>query len=151
MPPCGDDQSEVASDVAAVLVNWRGQHPEFSVGTNEVGIRLGGDSRGADAAVWRRESLPANTGGFRRIPPLLAVEIAGRDDTESKLRDKAGWYLDHGVRYVWILLPETREVVVLATDGERRLRWGERLPALEELPGLVPEVAELFAQLGAAT
>ncbi len=151
MPPCGDDQSDVAVDVARVLGNWRVSHPDFVVGGNEVGIRLGDDSRGADAAVWRRDSLPANTGGFRRVPPLLAVEIAGQEDSESQLREKARWYLDHAVRCVWLLIPETREVIMLSGEPERRLRWGDRMPPVEGLPGLEPLVSDLFAQLGPLT
>ena len=47
---------------------------EFSVGTNEAGMRLGEDSRGADAGVWRQRP---QRWGFRLEPPVLAVEVAG--------------------------------------------------------------------------
>src|SRR5207249_11430519 len=87
--------------------------PEFAVRTNEAGMRLGDDSRGADAAIWRRAHEGAYHGGFRRVPPVLAVEVAGRDEREPELRDKARWYLGVGVPIVWLVLPEQRAVIVV--------------------------------------
>src|SRR5690606_11242687 len=91
MPPCADDQQDTAADVATELNLWRRAHEDFVVGTNEAGMKLGDDVRAADAAVWRRSDLGAST--VRRGPPVLAVEIAGRDDTVAMLREKATWYL----------------------------------------------------------
>ena len=147
MPPCGDEQQDTVADVVITLGAWVRQHPEFVIGTNEAGMRLGGASRGADAAVWRRSDLGARTGGFRRHPPLLAVEVAGIDDTEEYLRDKARWYLEVGVRTVWIVLPQTREVLVIAPGVESRHGADTKLPEPSELPGLSPAVRELFVQL----
>ena len=50
MPPCGDRQPATVLDVVMVLGNWVRSHPEFFAGTGEAGIRLGDDTRGADAA-----------------------------------------------------------------------------------------------------
>ena len=54
------------------------------MGTNEAGMRLGDDSRGADAAIWRRAKGDTYDGGFQRMPPVLAVEVAGRDEGERR-------------------------------------------------------------------
>jgi Uma2 family endonuclease len=81
---------------------------------------------------------------------MLAVEVAGADEGEEELREKARWYLDHGVRVVWLVLPETREVLVLETPGESRHGRGLALPAHADLPGLVVRVDDLFAQLDRA-
>lgn len=148
MPPTGDVQQDVAVDVVFMLRSWTSRHPGFVVGGNEAGMLLGGDVRGADAAVWRRADLGAHTGGYRRVPPLLAVEIAGRDDDEATLRDKAEWYLRNGVGVVWLVLPATRSVVVIDGAGASTLTHG-RLPPVAGLDGLEPEVARFFAQLDA--
>jgi Uma2 family endonuclease len=110
---------------------------------------LGGEVRGADGAVWRRADLGEHTGGYRRTPPVLAVEVAGRDDDETSLREKAAWYLGHGVAVVWIVLPSPRRVIVLDASGEAGIDAGGCLPPHAALPGLEPEVASFFAQLGA--
>ncbi|MCI0636206.1 MAG: Uma2 family endonuclease, partial [Actinobacteria bacterium] len=92
MPPCGDVQQQVAISVAGVFDRWLDEHPEFVVGGNEAGMTFGRDVRGAEAAVWRRETLGSPTGGYVRVPPILAVEVAGREEGERELRTKAGWY-----------------------------------------------------------
>lgn len=150
MPPCGVFQQLVATSVSGVLGSWRRTRPDFVVGSNEAGMIFDGDVRGAEGAVWRRADLPAPLDDrFTTIPPILAVEVAGRDEREPQLRDKARWYLDRGVIAVWIVLPREREVVVLDREGrDSRHRVGERLPERQELPELTPEVADFFEQLG---
>ncbi|MBI2898307.1 MAG: Uma2 family endonuclease [Deltaproteobacteria bacterium] len=150
MPPCGDTQQAVAPDVIHVLKKWAEAHPEFSVGGNEAGMCLRGEIRGADAAIWRRGDLPPPSGKYRSVPPVLAVEVAGEDDDEDEtaLRSKARWYFDHGVIVAWLVLPRTREVVVLEPAGkDRRYHSGERLEESPSLPGLVPRVEDFFADL----
>jgi hypothetical protein len=34
------------------------------------------------------------------VPPVLAVEVTGREEGERQLRDKARWYLGAGVPVV---------------------------------------------------
>jgi Uma2 family endonuclease len=147
MPPCADYQQDVAMDVAYVLRSWSEQRPEFIVGGNEAGMKLGGDVRAADAAVWRAAEAGERSGRVRSVPPVLAVEIAGEDEEERVLKDKARWYLEHGVALVWLVLPDTREVVVIRAGGEQRFGRGQRLAATDLLPGLEPEVAQFFVQL----
>jgi Uma2 family endonuclease len=148
MPPCADFQQDVAMDVAFVLRAWSEGHPDFVVGGNEAGMKLGGDVRAADVAVWRADDVTPRTGRVRSAPPVLAVEISGEDEDEFVLRGKAQWYLERGVSVVWLVLPASREVVVLHEGGEARCDATQQIPADETLPGLEPAVASLFAQLG---
>jgi Uma2 family endonuclease len=149
MPPCGDLQQYTVSDVVAVLITWVRAHPEFVVGTNEAGMRLGEDTRGADAAVWRRADVGAPQGGFQRVPPVLAVEVAGRGESEAQLREKAAWYFAAGVAVVWLVLPKERAVVVMTPGDARRLGPGDLMPPHGALPDLAPPVGELFRQIAA--
>ncbi len=149
MPPCVDSQQDTVTDVVITLGKWVRQHPEFVLGANEAGIRLQGATRAADAAVWRRKDLGAYEGGFRRVPPVLAVEVAGIDegDSEIALREKAKWYLEAGVTLVWTVFPQAQEVLVSAREGEKRMSVRKRMPAHALLPGLRPKVSEFFVQL----
>src|SRR5436309_15130717 len=52
MPPCGDLQQLTTTDLVRTLANWALSRPDFAVGTNEAGMLLGGDVRGAEATVW---------------------------------------------------------------------------------------------------
>jgi Uma2 family endonuclease len=133
-----------------VLTAWAHDRDEISVLTNEAGMKLGDDVRAADAAVWRAADLPDDPDVLPRRPPLLAVEVAGRDDTEPQLRTKAAWYREHGVPTVWILLPTTREALVIADDRELRFGRDDRLPSPTALDDLSPTVASLFRQVSRA-
>lgn len=147
MPPCGDNQQDVSLAVAGVLYVWVRTHPEFVAGANEAGMILAGETRGADAAVWRRREAGPRTGRYRRSAPCLAVEVAGLDENEDALREKARWYLGSGVEVVWIVLPETREVLVLTPHAESRHPAGKTLPTHPALPDLTPAVSDFFVQL----
>jgi Uma2 family endonuclease len=147
MPPCGDDQQDVAASIMGILEPWALQERDFVAAGNEAGMLLGGEVRAADGAIWRKADLSGRTGGFRRVPPLLSAEVAGKDESEDLLREKARWYLDRGVKVVWIALPATREVIVLRMDREARYGEGQTIAPEAELPGLTPPVARFFWQL----
>jgi len=134
-------------DVFHVLRSWTEARPGFVVGGNEAGMKLGQDIRAADAAVWRRADVGPSTGRLRHVPPVLAVEVAGQDEDERPLREKAEWYVRHGVAVVWLVLPESREVIVLRADAECRYATAAQLPEDPRLPGLAPRVDRLFTQL----
>jgi Uma2 family endonuclease len=151
MPPCGDLQQDTVTDVVIALGSWARAHSDFVLGTNEAGMHLRGATRAADAAVWRRADLGAYTGGLRRVPPILAVEVGGPNDGDSdsdaSLRAKAQWYLSVGVSVVWLVLPEQRRVIVVTTDGESVHEGAERLPSSQKLPELAPMAVEFFRQI----
>jgi putative restriction endonuclease len=95
IPPCGGLQQDTVTDLVTVLGIWLRSHPDFVVGTNEAGMRLGADTRAADAGVWRRSDLPAYDPGLRRVPPLLAAEVAGpRRGRDGAARE--GAVVSHG-------------------------------------------------------
>lgn len=147
MPPCGYRQGATVGDVVGVLSNWARMHPDFGYGTNEPGFRLGEDVRAADAAVWRRSDADPRWPGLNVSLPILAVEVGGRDEPAAMLREKAQFYLSHGVLVVWLVLPEECQVVVLTRDGDATFRPGEVLPAHPALPDLSPRVDDLLRQV----
>jgi Uma2 family endonuclease len=138
MPPSGDEQQDKVADVTVELGLWTRGHPEFLASTNEAGIILGRDVRAVDASVYRRIDVGPYTGGLRRVPPVFAVEVAGKDEAEDLLLEKAAWYLDRGVEVVWVLVPRPRRVIVKTLGGSVELGPGERLPATHRCPGSSP-------------
>jgi Uma2 family endonuclease len=147
MPPSGDEQQDTVADVTVELGLWTRAHPDFLASTNEAGMILGRDVRAADAAVYRRTDVGSYTGGLRRVPPVLAVEVAGKDEPPELLSEKASWYLERGVEVVWILVPRAHHVIVNTLAGRVELGPGDRLPAHPSLPGLEPRVNDLFRQI----
>jgi len=150
MPGCGDLQQDTVTDVVATLAIW-GARTSRVRGWHQRGrMRLGKDTRAADAAVWRRADLGPYTKGFRTVPPVLAVEVTSREEPPLALREKARWYLDAGVSVVWIVVPEQREVLVITREGDSRHGRGDRLPPHSQLPDLAPAVDDLFFQISRA-
>lgn len=147
MPPCADYQQDVSAETVRLLGNWSVLHPEFLVAGNEAGMLLGGEVRGADVAVWTRSRVGAHRGMFRRVAPVLAVEIAGEDEDERALREKARWYVAHGVELIWLVFPRSRHVLAVTKSGVRRITGAKRLP-VGSLPGLELTAKALFRQLG---
>jgi len=147
MPPSGDEQQDTTADVTVELGLWARRHPEFLTSTNEAGMILGRDVRAADASVYRTADVGPYTGGLRRVAPVLAVEIAGKDEPVDLVLQKATWYLERGVEVVWVLVPRTRRVIVKTSAGSLELGPGDRLAAHPSLPGLEPRVDDLFRQV----
>jgi Uma2 family endonuclease len=147
MPPSADRQQDASADVLGTLYVWRKSHREFVVAGNEAGMILGGETRGADAAVWRRDRLGPYEGKYRRVPPVLAVEVAGELESEAMLRAKARWYLARGVEAVWLVLPSERRAIVLTSTQETEVRDGERMPEHPSLPDLAPPLSDLLEQV----
>ncbi len=147
MPPCGDEQALVTGDLLYVLGAWGRQHPDFLVGGNEPGLLIDEEVRAADAIVRHRESTGGPQRGFLRVPPILTVEVAGEEQDEETLTQKARWYLRRGVQVVWLLLPGSREVVVMTPKRKLRRGAGQQLPSHRSLPDLEPAVNEFFRQL----
>jgi Uma2 family endonuclease len=67
-----------------------------------------------DAAYVSRERLPVPpTRGFTPLAPDFVVEVRSPSDRLHALVAKAGTWIAHGTRVVWVVDPQRREVVVV--------------------------------------
>lgn len=85
---------------------------------------------------------------FQEGPPDFVIEILSPGDRPGRVADKVRFYLDHGVRLVWVIDTRVREVSVFvpSQDTDTR-RPGDVLDGGDVLPGLSVPVDELFAQM----
>ena len=109
---------------------------------------LGGDVPGAEAAVWRRDAVDPRTAGYPRVPPILVIRGRRPRGERGGAAGEAKWYLGHGVAVVWLVLPETCEVIAVTAGPETRHGVGDRLPPHRALLGLEPAAERFFRQLG---
>ncbi|MDZ4765909.1 MAG: Uma2 family endonuclease [Chloroflexota bacterium] len=58
--------------------------------------------------------------------PDLAVEILSPDESLAKTRAKIQYYLDHGTRLAWLLIPAKRAIEVYRANGEVELLTAEQ-------------------------
>lgn len=59
-----------------------------------------------------------------QTPPLVAVEILSPEDPMSRMHQRIAEYLAFGVRYVWVLDPESKEAFVYTSAGMKRIGDG---------------------------
>lgn len=81
----------------------------------------------------------------RRGPPDLAVEIVSPSNRASTMHRKVLYYLDTGVREVWVVDPGARTVTVYRPGGEARVfRRDQDLEASSVLPEFRLPLTRLF-------
>jgi Uma2 family endonuclease len=74
-------------------------------------------------------------------PPFLCVEILSPEDRAGKMQEKIDDYLGFGVRYVWVINPQTRRAEIHTATGSVRALDGL---LKTESPEIIVPLAELF-------
>lgn len=122
MPPPGPDHGRIESKLDFLLRDHLTAHGLGETYAGETGWDL--TRRGerketvlaSDVAVVRAERLPLppprRGKTYRAIAPDLVVEIASPTQYRPDMGDKAQQWLDRGVRLVWVVWPDRREVDV---------------------------------------
>ena len=94
--------------------------------------------------------VPARTAliprrGFAPFAPDLVVEVRSPDDVWGAQLTKAGVWLAHGARLVWVVDPDTRVVVAKRHVGDHREHGlGDVLSGAPVLPHFRLRVDEVF-------
>ncbi|MBL8156365.1 MAG: Uma2 family endonuclease [Anaerolineae bacterium] len=85
------------------------------------------------------------TRGYIYGAPDLAIEIISPSERPHDIRGKLSEYLSFGVRQVWQVYPESREIIVhLPDDTSRTYRAGDTLTGSDVLPRFEMVVGEVF-------
>lgn len=95
--------------------------------------------------IYVREGRVARGPRPYRGAPDLAIEILSPDDRMSRVMTKIRFYLENGVRLVWLIDPDRRTVTVFTTPERGRiLTDGDTLDGGDVLPGFACAVAEIL-------
>lgn len=65
-------------------------------------------------------------------------------DRAGSIQEEIRDYLEAGVRLLWVIHPQTRQVVVYTSDSQTTLSLGDTLTGGEVLPGFALPLAKLF-------
>jgi Uma2 family endonuclease len=77
--------------------------------------------------------------------PILVVEVRSPNDKPGHVQDKIDAYLESGVKIVWSVDYEDRQVTIYRPDQEPQvIGASETIGGEPELPGLTCRVAEFF-------
>ncbi len=155
MPPPGPDHGRIEGNIYLVLALYARTHGAGEVYVGETGWDLTrpGERRdtvlAGDVALVRTERLPLppprRGRTYRPLAPDLVVEVASSSQARPELIDKAQQWLDRGVRLVWLIWPDQREVDVCVPGAEpRTLRGDDMLDAGDILPGFSVAIDKLW-------
>ncbi len=102
------------------------------------------NNRLPDVSVIMDITKPVPDNGTTPYMPDLAVEIKSPTDSLKKLREKIHFYLAHGTKIGWLVIPEKRLVDVYTPDDEFFLGEDETLSGGDMLPGFTLPVKNIF-------
>ncbi len=149
MPPPGGRHGACGSRINRILGAFVEANKLGEVFCNDTGFISERDPdtvRGPDVSFWSRERLPAVPEGYIEIPPDLAVEVISPTDHYSRVQKTKTYYLNHGVRQVWVVDPEDRSVTVYRSQKQAQI-LGEQdtLTGEDVVPGFQCAVKDFFA------
>jgi len=149
MAPTGGEHSQVESVLVRLIGNFVADRACGWVLSGEVGIytqRNPDRVRGADLAFVSRDQATAIPTGFLDFGPELVVEIVSPNDRWTDIREKIDEYFAIGVEQVWIVEPQSRQVLAYTSPtAATRYRVGDKLPGAHGLAGLEIEVERIFS------
>jgi Uma2 family endonuclease len=73
-------------------------------------------------------------------PPFLCIEILSVEDRMVRVQERIDDYLEFGVRYVWLINPQTRKAWIYTSDGAREAKDGVLRTAAPEIAVPLSEV-----------
>jgi len=148
MPP-GRKHGKLAFRIGKLLDRWVEKNPGGEIGV-ESGFIIKRDPdvvRSPDVYYVRPERLPEGdvAEGFWTIAPDLAIEVVSPNDTAGEVRAKVREYLAAGSAAVWVIYPNTREVIAHTPDGLAHTYGpGSTLEMPDLLPGFNLVINEVF-------
>jgi Uma2 family endonuclease len=107
--------------------------------------------RKPDASFVARGRFPNDTPprGHCRIAPDLAVEVVSPNDSYYDVEHKVQEYLAAGVKQVWVVNPDRRNVRIHRLDGTTTdLDENDEITGEDVLPGFTCRVGEFFLPRG---
>jgi Uma2 family endonuclease len=141
---------------------WIGTFINLYLMENNIGIAAGADGlirfkldlvHLPDVSFVRWDSVEDTdeienpAGAFLEVPPDLAVEVLSPSNTRREMEIKLAEYAKAGVKLVWYVDPEQKEVEVYPRGNPKRkktLGVEETLDGGDVLPGFTLPVAKIF-------
>ena len=125
MPPPGKYHGFVCGNIAGILRNYAVKRARGYVCTNDAGLIVERDPdtvRGPDVTFYDdNQTADTMDRQFAERPPVLAVEVMSPNDRLNRTLLRISQMLELGVRMVWVVDPETRDVSVYRRGAAHRL------------------------------
>lgn len=100
--------------------------------------------RKPDIAYFTLDQMKKAAEGEPQIPPFV-IEIISKYDNVNRVNRKVGEYFNPGVKVLWHIFPELKEVHIYEdAHGSSILRGDEKCSAEKVIPGFVLSVNDIF-------
>lgn len=150
MTPAGSKHGRITVRIGGLLdqfVRAKKLGEVFGAETGFILRRNPDTVRAPDAAFVAAARIPpeGTPAGYWPGAPDLAVEVVSPDDKAGEIKTKVSEYFQAGAKLVWVIYPETREVVIFRSIRESLvLSDQDNLEGGDVIPGFTCSVAELF-------
>jgi len=112
----------------------------------EQNLRRRPDVAFVSARRWPLNRALPEAGDWEVVPDV-AIEVVSPSDEFSDVVSKVGEYFDHGVRRVWVIVPEQRQVYLYASPTRVTvLTSGDTLSDDETFPGFSLPLTGIFTR-----
>ncbi|MEO8497008.1 MAG: Uma2 family endonuclease [Planctomycetota bacterium] len=153
MPPPGKYHGFVCGNVSRILGNFAASRGKGYVCTNDAGVIVQSDPdtvRGPDVTFYEDAQTSDDMDRqYAAIPPVLAVDVMSPTDRINRMHIRIAQLLSRGVRMVWVIDPEARDVSICMPGRDPKLLTEKDILTADELlPGLRIPIRELFALPG---
>lgn len=118
----GEEDGSIETIIIHALADWALKHKTGRVYSGDTDFVLDGKpddirkSRKPDVAFVKSSRVKASK-GYVYLAPDLAVEIISPTERPGAIREKLNEYLEYGVKQVWQVFPDNRQIVVNFPDG----------------------------------
>ena len=148
MTPPGGSHGLITMEIAFAVRAWAQTHGGnvYAAETGFVLERNPDTVRAPDVAYISAQRLDeARTPKYIPIPPDFVAEVLSPSDKADAVDQKVQWWLDHGVKLVWVADPANRSVTSYRPDGRAHLyRHDDVLSGEDVMPGLSVPIREIF-------
>lgn len=146
----GEEHGWIETIIIHALADWALKHKTGRVYSGDTDFVLDGKpddirrSRKPDVAFVKSSRVKSSK-GYVYMAPDLAVEIISPTERPAAIREKLNEYLEHGVKQVWQVFPDNRQIVVNFPDGSAKTYGiGDTISGGDLLPGFELTVATVF-------
>jgi Uma2 family endonuclease len=151
MAPTGSEHGEITAEVVLAVGQFVKERRLGTVYTGEPGYWISAPGSpdtvlAPDLAFVRAErAAAARVPGYPRLAPDLVVEVVSPSQARSEMAAKAERWLEAGVRLVWLVYPQIKQVEVWR-DGTMKtvLTIEDELSGEDVLPGFALPIKDLF-------
>ena len=147
VPPAGTDHSILAALIATLLNNAALTRQLGIVTGEQGGYRLSENTVRAPDVAFMSWGRLRREGAYAVGGPDLVVEVVSPGDSAGDLQIKITEYFAAGTRVLWVVYPDTRQIVVHTPEAARTLNQADTLDGGDVLPGFSTPVSAIFAAL----